>query len=63
MNTGAGISKDVLDRWPNCRIPDCSNKCCLWGIDNSLCSPCNDAVYGRSATDRQYSETHRGALP
>jgi hypothetical protein len=32
--------EDQLANWPNCKTPDCPNKCCRI-MESEFCSPCS----------------------
>lgn len=48
------VSQEILDNWPNCSVPDCSNKCAKGSIlfldiehlyDLTMCYP--HSIYGK----------------
>jgi hypothetical protein len=42
--------------WPNCDVPDCENKACVWA-GTGRCHPCSVRLVGREEMDRRYSAT------
>ena len=38
------IPQEILDRWPNCSVPDCPWKSCTW-LGTGMCY--QHSIYGR----------------
>lgn len=49
----------IVEEWPDCEIPECLHKVCLWGVPGK-CHPHGVEAIGKEAMDRLYSETHGG---
>ena len=47
---------DELAAWPNCTVPDCENKACLWA-GTGRCHPCSERLVGQAEMERRYAET------
>lgn len=46
------IPEEELEAWPNCKTPDCPNKCCRV-MGSEYCSPCSALREGISLYDWQ----------
>jgi hypothetical protein len=46
-----------LNEWPNCPIPDCANKVCVWA-GTGLCYKCSEKILGVLSMAQRYLQTH-----
>lgn len=49
--------RTTIGEWPNCPVPDCEYKVCLWG-GVGLCYPCSARLLGMTEMERRYGATH-----